>query len=171
MQYDLYTANADDIKERLEKGLLDIGLLTEPVDIGKYNFLRLKGKEKWGILAREDSELAQKSTIRPQDLMNVPVFLAQRPLVRNELEGWFGEYYDQIQVAGTYNLINNAAVMVENNIGVAFCFQLQNRFDNLKYIPLSPQVETGAVIVWKKAQTMSRTMHQFINFIREYQEA
>ena len=60
--------------------------------------------------------------------MDVPVFLAQRPLVRNELEGWFGEYYDQIHVAGTYNLINNVAVMVENKIGVAFCFQLQNRF-------------------------------------------
>ena len=97
--------------------------------------------------------------------MDVPVFLAQRPLVRNELEGWFGEYYDQIHVAGTYNLINNVAVMVENKIGVAFCFQLQNRFDNLKYIPLSP-----AVIVWKKAQTMNRTMRQFINFMREYQE-
>lgn len=170
VQYDLYTANADDIKERLDKGILDIGLLTEPVDIGKYNFLRLKGKEKWGILARRDSELAQKSAVRPQDLMDVPVFLAQRPLVRNELEGWFGEYYDQIHVAGTYNLINNVAVMVENKIGVAFCFQLQNRFDNLKYIPLSPEVETGAVIVWKKAQTMNRTMRQFINFMREYQE-
>lgn len=170
VEYDLYTANADDIKERLDKGLLDIGLLTEPVDIGKYNFLRLKGKEKWGILVRRDSGLAQTSAVRPQDLMDVPVFLAQRPLVRNELEGWFGEYYDQIHVAGTYNLINNVAVMVENNIGVAFCFQLQNHFDNLKYIPLSPQVETGAVIVWKKAQTMNRTMRQFINFIREYQE-
>ena len=140
------------------------------MDIGKYNFLRLKGKEKWGILARRDSELAQKGAVRPQDLMDVPVFLAQRPLVRNELEGWFGEYYDQIHVAGTYNLINNVAVMVENKIGVAFCFQLQNRFDNLKYIPLSPEVETGAVIVWKKAQTMNRTMRQFINFMREYQE-
>ena len=170
VQYDLYTANADDIKDRLDKGLLDVGLLTEPVDISKYNFIRLKRKERWGVLVRADSELAEKDSIRPQDLLDIPVFLAQRPLVKNELEGWFGEYYDQIHIAGTYNLINNVAVMVEKKIGVAFCFQLQNYYDGLRYIPLSPQVETGAVLVWKKAQIVNRTMYQFINFIREYQE-
>lgn len=170
VQYDLYTANADDIKDRLDKGILDIGLLTEPVDIGKYNFIRLKRKERWCVLVRADSKLAEKSSVSPQDLLDVPVFLAQRPLVKNELEGWFGEYYDRIHVAGTYNLINNVAVMVEKKIGVALCFRIQNHFDGLKYIPLSPEVETGAVIVWKKAQIVSRTMYQFISFIREYQE-
>ena len=80
VQYDLYTANADDIKDRLDKGLLDVGLLTEPVDISKYNFIRLKRKERWGVLVRADSELAEKDSIRPQDLLDIPVFLAQRPL-------------------------------------------------------------------------------------------
>ena len=43
VSYDFYAANADDSKERLDKGLLDIGLLAEPVDISKYSFIRLKG--------------------------------------------------------------------------------------------------------------------------------
>lgn len=167
VQYDLYTANADDIKDRLDKGLLDIGLLTEPVDIMKYNFIRLKSREKWGVLVRKDSELAQKESISPKDLLDVPVFLVQRALVKNELEGWFGDYFDQIHVAGTYNLINNVAVMVENKIGVALCFRMQNQFDSLQYIPLSPAVETGAVLVWKKTQVASRATHQFLNFIKE----
>ena len=38
VQFNIYSANADDIKERIEKGLLDFGLLMEPVDIGKYEF-------------------------------------------------------------------------------------------------------------------------------------
>ena len=88
-------------------------------------------------------------------------------LSKIELEGWFGDYYDQIHVIGTYNLINNVAVMVERKMGVALCFHLQNRFDELKYIPLSPALETGAVIVWKKAQIVSRTTRQFISFIKE----
>ena len=167
VRYDLYTANADDIKDRLDKGLLDIGLLTEPVDISKYNFIRLRRKERWGVLVRKDSALARKKSVTPQDLLDVPVFLVQRPLVKNELEGWFGDYYDQIHVIGTYNLINNVAVMVERKIGVALCFHLQNRFDELKYIPLSPAMETGAVIVWKKAQIVSPTIRQFISFIKE----
>ena len=170
VQYDLYTATADEIKERIDKGLLDIGLLTEPVDIMKYSFIRMKRKEKWGILVRRDSKLAEKTSIGPSDLLDVPVFLAHRALVKNEIEGWFGDYYDQVQIAGTYNLINNAAVMVRNHIGVAFCFQLQSQFDDLTYIPIEPQIETGAVIVWKKAQIVSRTTHQFISFLKESRE-
>ena len=170
VQYELYTATADEIKERLDKGLLDIGLLTEPVDIMKYSFIRMKRKEKWGILVRRDSKLAEKMSIGPSDLLDVPVFLAHRALVKNEIEGWFGDYYDQVQIAGTYNLINNAAVMVRNHIGVAFCFQLQSQFDDLTYIPIEPQIETGAVIVWKKAQIVSRTTHQFISFLKESRE-
>lgn len=170
VQYDLYTATADEIKERLDKGLLDIGLLTEPVDIMKYNFIRLKQKEQWGILVRKDSELAEKQSVGPADLLDVPVFLTHRALVKNEIEGWFGDYYDQIHTAGTYNLINNAAVMVRNHIGVAFCFQLQSQFDDLKYVPIAPQIETGAVIVWKKGQIVSRTTHQFIGFLKSIRE-
>ncbi len=170
VQYDLYTASADDIKEKLDQGLLDIGLLTEPVDISKYNFIRLKEKERWGILVREDDALAEKEVIRPEDLLDVPVFLARRTLVRNELEGWFGDIYDQIRVAGTYNLINNAAVMAEKKVGVVLCFQLQNRFDGLKYIPLYPPVETGAVLVWKKSQIASRAVRQFLRFVKEYRD-
>ena len=44
-----------------------------------------------------------KNVHRPVDLLDVPVFLAHRALVKNEIEGWFGDYYDQVQIAGTYN--------------------------------------------------------------------
>ena len=168
VQYDLYTANADDIKERLERGLLDIGLLAEPVDISKYNFVRLQRREKWGVLVRKDSELAQKEVITPDDLVQVPLILVKRTLVQNELVNWFGEYYSQIHIVATYNLINNAAVMVENNIGVALCFNLGNTYKNLCFVPLSPVVETGAVIVWKKDQLVSKVAYRFIDFLKRY---
>lgn len=58
VQFSIHSAIADDIKERIEKGTLDIGLLMEPVDVGKYKFIRMPQKEKWGILVRKDSELA-----------------------------------------------------------------------------------------------------------------
>ena len=55
-------------------------------------------------------------------------------------------------------------------MGVVFCFQLQNRFDGLKYIPLYPPVETGAVLVWKKSQIASRAVRQFLRFVKEYRD-
>ncbi len=44
--FDIFTATADLVKEQMEKGLLDIGLLLEPVDMEKYDFIRLDVKEK-----------------------------------------------------------------------------------------------------------------------------
>lgn len=48
VQFTIYSGNTDNIKERLDRGLLDIGLLQEPVDIAKYNFIRTPVREKWG---------------------------------------------------------------------------------------------------------------------------
>lgn len=168
VQFDLYTANADDIKERLDKGLADLGILSEPVDISKYNFMRLKRKERWGILVRSDSPLAEKEQVVPEDLVQIPILMVKRLLVKNELEGWFGDYFEQLQIVGTYNLLNNAATLVENRIGAALCFQLDTRYENLSFVPLAPPVETGTVLVWRKNQMLSKPAYRFLERTKKY---
>ncbi len=167
VQFSIHSAIADDIKERIEKGILDIGLLMEPVDVGKYEFIRMPQKEKWGILVRKDSELAAKESINPKDLTNVPLIMVKRELVKNELASWFGDYYEGLQIAATYNLILNAASMVERGVGVALCFDLGAAFyEDLCFIPLAPTLETGSVLVWKKNQTLGAATSQFMRFLR-----
>ncbi len=167
VQFSIHSAIADDIKERIEKGILDIGLLMEPVDIGKYEFIRMPQKEKWGILVRKDSELAAKESINPKDLTNVPLIMVKRELVKNELASWFGDYYEGVQIAATYNLILNAASMVERGVGVALCFDLGASFyEDLCFIPLAPTLETGSVLVWKKNQTLGAATSQFMRYLR-----
>ena len=167
VQFSIHSAIADDIKERIEKGILDIGLLMEPVDVGKYEFIRMPQKEKWGILVRKDSELAAKESINPKDLTNVPLIMVKRELVKNELASWFGDYYEGLQIAATYNLILNAASMVERGVGVALCFDLGASFyEDLCFIPLAPTLETGSVLVWKKNQTLGAATSQFMRYLR-----
>ena len=164
--FNIYSAIADDIKERIEKGLLDMGLLTEPVDISRYEFIRMPIKERWGALVRNDSPLAGKTSIRPEDLRNTPLIMVRRELVKNELANWLGDADEQLKVAATYNLILNAANMVEKGVGVALCFDLGMFFDQLRFIPLEPRLETGSVLVWKKNQTLSTAQSRFIQEIR-----
>ena len=166
VQFSIYSAIADDIKDRIEKGLLDMGLLVEPVDISKYEFIRLPVRERWGVLVREDSPLAEKDCVAPEDLREVPLLMVQREQVKNELANWFGETYDQLEIAAYYNLIVNAAFMVERGLGVAICFDLGAVFENLRFIPLSPRMETGSVLVWKKNQTLSSAQMRFIQHVR-----
>ncbi|MEH2949894.1 LysR family transcriptional regulator [Sporofaciens sp. JLR.KK001] len=167
VQFSIHSAIADDIKERIEKGVLDIGLLMEPVDVGKYEFIRMPQKEKWGILVRKDSELAVKESINPKDLTNVPLIMVKRELVKSELASWFGDYYEGLQIAATYNLILNAASMVERGVGVALCFDLGAAFyEDLCFIPLAPTLETGSVLVWKKNQTLGSATSQFMRYLK-----
>ena len=166
VQFRIYSANADDIKEHIEKGLLDMGLLTEPVDIGRYAFLRTSQKDRWGVLLPKTHPLAQRETITPKDLLGIPLLITERETVRNELAGWFGDIYDKIEIAATYNLILNAANMVENGVGAALCFDLGHISDGLTFVPLSPSLETGTVLAWKKDQADSPATEQFLQFIK-----
>jgi DNA-binding transcriptional LysR family regulator len=168
--FDIYTATADDIKERLERGLIDIGVLVEPVDISQYNFLRLPGKEKTGVLVRTDSPLAEKEVVHPEDLAGIPLLMVKRPYIRNELSNWLGEFYDQVEIASSYNLIYNAAIMVKNHLGVALCIELESHFDDLCFRPLYPTLESGNVLVWKKEQTLPAATRAFISYIEKCYE-
>ncbi len=154
------------MKERIESGLLDIGLLTEPVDLSRYAFQRMPQKDCWGVLAPRDSALAEKKIVTPSDLLDVPLLLSGRSTVRNELANWFGTDYERIEVAATYNLILNAANMVKNGVGVALCFYLENISDALRFVPLSPKLETGTVLAWKKDQILSAAVAQFHQHIK-----
>jgi DNA-binding transcriptional LysR family regulator len=166
VQFHIYSATADDIKERIEKGLLDIGILTEPVDISKYEFIRMPGKERWGVLVNPDSPLYVKESVSPADLSGIPLIMVQRNSVKNELANWFGDIYEQLDVAATYNLILNAASMVKEGVGTAVCFDLGMMYGELRFIPFTPQLETGSVLVWKKNQAHADILRLFLQFVK-----
>lgn len=168
VQYEIYTANADDVKEKIENGTVDVGVLSESVDISKFNFIRMNKKERWGILTRNDSDLAGKEYIEPKDLTGIPLIMVKRELVKNELGSWFGEYFDGLDIAAEYNLLNNAAILAQNNIGSVLCFDVGADYDNLKFIPLNPEVKTGFVLVWRKNQTLPEAVSEFIKKMKIY---
>lgn len=169
--FDIYSSTADRIKERIEKGLTDIGLLTEPVEVGRYQFIRLPEKARWGVLVRGDSPIAEKEAVSPEDLSDIPVLIPRRDSVKNELANWFGDSYDQLHVLGTYNLIYNAAVMTDSSGGAVLCMEHDNLYRNLKFVPLTPVLATGAVLVWKKSQFLSPAMNHFIQYLRNAEKA
>lgn len=92
VKFHLRSGYNDDIKEWIEQGILDMGLLIEPVDIGKYEFVRMKQREEWGVLVREDSPFAAQDAIRPGDLVGIPVVTTMDSPVHKELANWSSDY-------------------------------------------------------------------------------
>lgn len=168
VKFEILTADSDTIKNSIEGGTVDIGLLIEPVDITKYNFKRVE-KERWGILVTQDSPLSKKSVVEPKDLVNERLLIANRTMVMNELENWLGNYYQKDHIVAYYNLGYNLVQFIKNKMGIAFCLESIDEMRDLVFIPLSPQLETRLVMVWKKDSLFAPAMKGFMNYIDEYE--
>ena len=163
VQFRIYSGNADNIQDYIGRGHLDLGVMGEPVDIRKYEFISMPVKEKWGVLVRQDSELAEKEEIRAEDLLNTPMVTASRGF-QGELAAWFGDLYDKVKIAATGNLLYNEAMLVESGMGAVLCIQLNCTYENLRFIPLYPAIESRTALVWKKDAIFSSATSAFLDF-------
>ena len=168
VNFEIYSGIADEIKEKIENGIVDIGLLSEPVDISKYEFLRITQKEQWGVLVRPDSSLSQKEYIRPEDLSDIPIIMAKRESVRNEVANWFGKYYDDLKIIASCDLLYNTELLVSNGVGAAVSIKSSSKREDVCFRPFCPVLETGAVLVWKKHRVVSPAVSKFIEYSKTY---
>lgn len=170
VKYELYSADGDDIREKLDRGDLDFGILVEPIEAAKYDFFRLPYWETWGILMRRDDPLAQKAAIGRDDLLNIPLCLPRREIVREHIAGWFGVEQSQLNVFAGHNLLNNAALLAEAGLCYVVCvggsFEIRGG-ENLCFVPLTPERTTGHMLAWKK----NRVFHSAANRFKGYVQA
>ena len=115
-----------------------------------------------------DSELATRDSISPADLASVPLILPDRENVQNELLNWFGPYAEKLHITATGNLLYNLAFLARDSQSCVVTLNLACHYDGLQFIPLSPKLESGTVLVWKKAQTFSSSAAAFIAYSKEY---
>lgn len=168
VQFEIYSGNAGNIRDRIERGLLDVGLMTEPIDIRKYAFITMPVKEQWGALVREDSPLAGKEFLRPQDLLNIPLISAVGEFLESNVAKWLGEYAAQVHIIAKGNLLYNEAMLAQSNIGAVICIRLSCRYDGLQFIPFSPALTNDTVLAWKKEQIFSAATKAFLDFAEKY---
>lgn len=163
VRFELRTGTADVIKDQLDKGLLDLGILMEPVDVAKYSFLRLPQKDVWGILMPEDDPLAQRDAITPGDLRGLPLIVSWR-IGEREARAWFGGEPEEWNIFCTYDMVGNAALLVQRQLGYAFTIErVSQNLPGLVFRPLSPPVVSTSLLVWKKYQPASRAVQKFID--------
>ena len=170
IHYHLFSGNSEDVIEKLDKGLIDFGILFEPSDIKKYNYIKLPAYNTWGLLMRKDSPLATFHDITPDTLLNVPLICSKQALDNNELAGWFGYNIEKLNIVATYNLIYNASFFVEEGFGSALTLDKlvsMTEDNNLCFKPLTPNLKTNLVMVWKKYQVFSKASETFLNELQK----
>ena len=170
IRFHIVSGDAVDVCERLDKGLLDFGVLLGDIDKIKYRYLELPMKDTWGVLMRRGSLLSARETVSPRDLWDKPLILSRQVDNKSGLYRWLGKEPSELHTVATYNLIYNASLMVDEGMGYAFTLDklVNTTGSNLCFRPLRPRLELGMYLVWKKSQIFSRAAELFLEHLQAH---
>lgn len=172
--FHMYSGIMEDVLERIDNGLLDFGIVMQPIDLTKYNAINLPQKDAWGVVMKKDSPLAKKKFVTYEDLEKVPLILSRKafrkPALDNDFYRWFNKNQSKLDIIATHTLFYNAALMVEQ--GVGYMFTLNNlantsKSSNLCFKPIEPAFYCSWALVWKKYQMFSPAAKLFLEKMQE----
>ena len=164
IRYQLFSAKADEVLERLEKGLLDFGVLIEPPNLNQYRSIQLQEQDTWGLLMRKDSALSGKTAITAQDVWDIPLIVSQQTLLTHELYHWLQKDPKDLHTVATYNLLFNASLLVKAGLGYALCLDkiiATNQDSELCFRPLTPVLTARVYLIWKQHHHFSKAANLF----------
>lgn len=172
VQYRFYTNSAEHVKERLEQGLLDFGFLLGPIDVTKFDYIRMPEKERWGLLMQASHPLAHKDHITKEDLSDIPLITSDRLSIQKELATWLGKDLAKLNIFATYNIITNVAMLVDSGIAAALTIEgAVNLFEGSRMVfrPLYPELAMSSVLAWKKFHPDFSTAGKFLAYLKSMQ--
>ena len=153
----IYSGNKIDVCEKLDKGLLDFAIVTNFLDLSKYNHLKMPSYDIWGVIMKKSDPLAKKKIIKYDDLAKRPL-ICSRQWLEQDISQWFGEKAKKVNIVATYNLAFNASVMVKVGIGYALIYDKLVDTSNdseLTFRPLKSAPKSEMLVIWRKNQTFS----------------
>ena len=162
------SGDSANVREELDKGLIDFGLLFDPKDLSKYQYLRIPQKDTWGVLMRRDAPLAKKEAIGPKDLWDKPLILSRQHRAGSALSMWLKREEADLNIVATYSLLYNGSILVDEGLGYAITLDkiINTQGGNLCFRPLIPTLQAGLCVVWKKYQVLTKASELFLNTLQ-----
>ena len=167
--FHIFSGDTEPVAERLDRGLLDLAVIVEPPNLSKYNYLTIPESDKWGVVMRRDSPLAEKSEITFEDLYGLPLFCSEQS-IKVDFPRWCGDDMDKLNFTGTFNLAYNGSVFVKEGLGYLLTFEHlidTSKGSGLCFRPITPELKTDMYIIWKKYQVFSPIVDLFVRRLRE----
>ncbi|MFC6164940.1 LysR family transcriptional regulator [Lactiplantibacillus dongliensis] len=164
VQVNLYSTNGDTVTERLQTGVFDFGIVMSPLMSDRYDFIRLPGVSRWGVLVPRSSTIASHSTIDAATLTKLDLIVPQQKGVNTLFEDWLGHSTANFKVVSTYNLLYNASMLVSAGVGAALCLDgiINTDHTALTFVPLAPGLVSTASLVWLKGRPLSAAANAFL---------
>ena len=163
IRYRIFSSDAAGVRELLNKGLLDLGLVYGPSDPEKFTGVLLEPEDRWGILLPRTHPMAARRFLTPEQVRDLPLILSQQALQSGTLQAWLGKPLTELHIVGTYTLLTNAAKMVAGGLGCAMGLDglINTTGSPLCFRPCNPPLTDRLSLIWKKDHLFSPAVHAF----------
>lgn len=165
----IFSGDFNEVTEKIESGILDFGVVVEPVQKKNFNYIRLPYKEIWGLLTTKNGIFKNHKNISSSDLEKIPLITSKQSFNDTILLNWLGKSFENLSLKISYNLLYNASHFVKNNIGHAICMDgiINTENTNLKFIPFYPPLQSELSLIWHKNRQLSKAAQKFLDLCNE----
>ncbi|MBR3023498.1 MAG: LysR family transcriptional regulator [Oscillospiraceae bacterium] len=165
IHYSFFSGNGTDVMEKLERGLMDFGLIFGNIDRTRYEAIEIPLHDTWGVLMRQDEPLAKKASLTIADVSGLDLIIPRQPNHSTMLSEMIAEQAPDANIVAEYNLIYNASVMVGEGIGCAIALdRLINVSGDSKlcFRPFEPPMEAVCSFIWKRYSVFTKAAGIFL---------
>lgn len=170
VRYNLWSGNSTDVIERLQQGLLDLGLVRAPFDEERYDSLHVLD-EKWIVLLNRAHPLAEngRNTVSLKELSGEELLVPTQRI--QEISRWFQKRNLESNIICGFSPLMNAIVMAQNNLGVAVLPASCRRMiltDELMVMELEERLSSSVSVIWRKGFELPGAARRFLQFVEEH---
>ena len=168
LRYHITSGDTEQVTEKLNKGIIDFAVLAQEPDTSRYHSLKFPDSDLWGVVMPATCPMAQKETIRMEDLIGLPLFCSEQGW-HNDITKWCNNRIDQLHLEGSFRLSYNGSLFVKEGLGYLLTFEhiINTSPDSgLVFRPLAPRLETNIYLIWKKYQVFTPISERFLEMLK-----
>ena len=171
VKFQTYSAIGDDIKDKIDTGILDLGFVITPIETAKYNYFSLPIYERYGVFVNQKHPLAHQPTITADDLEDYPIIYPWRNILQNELSAVVGLDLQKLNIKITANLSPNSLPLVHQHdycmLGIDSISSF-NPYNDIVFVPFENYLQTSHRLIWRKNHHYSELIMTFIEFVKHH---
>ena len=69
--------------------------------------------------------------------------------------------------SANYNVLHNAVIVARERKGAVICLEQDCHYDDMKFLPLAPELSVGSTLAWKRSRVVSLATRAFVQFLQE----
>ncbi len=168
LHYHITSGDTEQVTEKLDKGLLDFGVICEAPDPRKYEYVLFPEADHFGAVFPAGSGLAEKEALTAEDLAGLPLFCSEQSWEK-DIRPWAKETFSKLRLEGSFRLAYNGSMFAREGLGVLLTFNNlidTSRESGLVFRPLFPRLEMNMYLIWNRYRSFTPIAERFLKQIR-----